>query len=183
MTPQEKKLRYERLKRIIPQLVRKTIKSEQGEVIQGERSVEAQVGSKYQRSTEDYDAYSPKPKQSAEETEEVLDREFGGDYFRVEPAKHRGTYKVVSNVDDDGWADYTKPSEPVPKVKIGQTNYTTLKFELKKAIRTLKNKQYAYRHEKERNKIKRINGALKQKEFVSSINKPNKKKTKGMKWV
>ena len=185
MTPEEKKKRYLILKHRIASIVRGTIKSEQGEVIQGERSVEAQVGSKYQRSTEDYDAYSPKPKQSAEETEEVLDREFGGDYFRVEPAKHRGTYKVVSNVDDDGWADYTKPIEPIPKIKIGQTNYTTLQFELKKAIRTLKNKKYAYRHEKEKNKIKRINSTLTLRKSIANINNPykNKKSMKGQKWI
>ena len=187
MTPEEKKKRYLILKHRIASIVRGTIKSKDGEVIQGERSVEIQVADKHKKQppTQDYDAYSPKPKQSAEETEEELDREFGGDYFRVEPAKHRGTYKVVSNVDDDGWADYTKPSEPVPKIKIGQTNYTTLQFELKKAIRTLKNKKYAYRHEKEKNKIKRINSTLTLRKSIANINNPykNKKNMKGQKWI
>ncbi len=183
MTPEEKKKRYLVLKHRIASIVRGTIRSEDGEVIQGERSLEMQMPDQYKRKTQDYDAYSPKPKQSAEETEEELDREFGGDYFRVEPAKHRGTYKVVSNVDDDGWADYTKPAERIHKTRIGKSDYTTIKFELKKAIRTLKNKKYAHRHEKEKDKIHRIKSTLKLQNIMKSINNPYKKKTKGMKWV
>jgi len=187
MTPEEKAkvVRYERLKRIIPAIVRRTIKSDQGEVIQGERSVEMQVDEKNKRPTQDYDAYSPSPRESAEDTEEELDREFGGDYFRVEPAKHKGTYKVVSNVDDDGWVDYTKPEEKIPKIKIGKTNYTTLQFELKKAIRTLKQKKYAHRHAKERDKIRRINSTLNLRKNINNVGNPykNKKNMKGLKWI
>jgi len=169
MTPAEKRKRYILLKYKIAAIVRRTIKSKDGEIIQGERSLEMQLPPKYKKPTQDYDIYSPKPKQSAEETENELDREFGGDYFKTVPAKHRGTYKVVSNIDEDGWADYTKPDEPVPKVKIGKTNYTTLQFELKKAVRTLKQKKYAYRHEKEKNKIERIKKALVVKENASKL--------------
>jgi len=184
MTPKERRLRYERLKYLIPNLVRKTIKANQNEVIQGERAVEIQVPDKYRKepSTQDYDVYSNVPKQSAEETERELDRKFDGDYFRVEPAKHKGTYKVVSNIDDDGWADYTKPDiKKVPKVKIGNSYYTTLEFELAKAKRTLAQKKYAYRHEKEMNKIKRINATLALRQSMNqSI---GKKKPKRMQWV
>ena len=167
MTPEERKQRYERLKRMIPLVVRRTIKAQDKEVIQGERSVQAQVGSQFQRPTQDYDAYSPAPKQSAIETEKELDREFGGDYFRVKEGKHKGTYKVVSNIDDDSWADYTKPSEKIYKKRIGDNDYTTLRFELMKALRTLRNKQYAYRHEKEKNKIKRIASAFALKKAIN----------------
>jgi hypothetical protein len=176
MTPEEKRLRYERLKRMIPLVVRRTIKAKDGEIIQGERSLEAQIPDKYKRDTQDYDVYSPSPEQSAEETEKELDWEFGGDYFRVKEGKHKGTYKVVSNIDNEGWADYTKPSERIPKTKIGNTHYTTLKFELEKAIRTLKQKQYAYRHEKERNKIKRL------KKTFALQNVMNNKKVK-QRWL
>ena len=108
MTPAERRLRYERLKRMIPLIVKRTI--DQKETIQGERSVEAQVPDKYRRETRDYDVYSNSPEQSANETEKELDWEFGGDYFRVQKGVHKGTYKVVSNVDEDGWVDYTKPT-------------------------------------------------------------------------
>jgi len=156
MTPEERRLRYERLKLLIPHIVRRTIRAKDKEVIQGERSVEMQVPDRFKRPTQDYDIYSKSPEQSAIETERELDWEFGGDYFRVKKGQHKGTYRVVSNIDDDSWADYTKPSEKVYKTKIGETDYTTLQFELAKAKRTLAQKKYAYRHQKEMDKIKRI---------------------------
>jgi len=176
MTTAEIRKRYLLLKYRIAAIVRRTIKSEDGEVIQGERSLEMQLPSKYKKPTQDYDVYSPSPKQSAIETEKELDWEFGGDYFRVKPAKHKGTYKVVSNIDNDTWADYTKPTEKVHKKTIGNTEYTTLQFELMKAKRTLAKKQFAYRHEKERNKIKRIKQAMAFKKSIAG--KPSKR----MRW-
>ena len=174
----EKLKRYVLLKRMIPKIVRRTIKAEQKEIIQGERSLEAQLPDQFKRQTVDYDAYSPNPKQSANETETELDWEFGGDYFKVKAGQHKGTYKVVSNIDEESYADYTKPSEPTPNIKIGDTRYTTLRFELMKAIRTLKQKKYAYRHEKEKNKIRRITNALRHQ-----IKNPKNLKGIRMRWL
>jgi len=174
----ERLKKYIALKHHIANIVRRTIKSDEGEIIQGERSVEAQVANKYKKPTRDYDAYSPKPKQSAEETERELDWEFGGDYFRTKPAIHKGTYKVVSNIDDESYADYTKPTEQTPNKRIGDNKYTTLQFELKKAKRTLAQKQYAYRHEKERDKVKRLTAALKHQ-----FKNPKNIKGKRMRWL
>jgi hypothetical protein len=174
----EKMKRYLLLKRLIPKIVRRTIKVEDGEIIQGERSLEAQLPDRYKRETVDYDAYSPVPKQSARETEKELDWEFGGDYFSVRPGVHKGTYKVVSNIDGESYADYTRPSEKVYATKIGDTKYTTLKFELMKAMRILKSKQYAYRHQKEKNKIRRITSALKEQ-----LKNPKNLKGVKMRWL
>jgi len=174
----EKLKRYVLLKRMIPKIVRRTIKAKQKEIIQGERSLEAQLPDRYKKETQDYDVYSQNPKQSAKETEKELDWEFGGDYFKVKPSGHKGTYKVVSNIDGEDWADYTQPQEKTPNIQIGDTRYTTLRFELQKAIRTLKQKQYAYRHEKERNKVKRITSALKEQ-----IRNPKNLKGLRMKWL
>lgn len=173
---QQKLARYRQLKSMIPSIVRRTIDSK--ETIQGERSVEAQVQDRFKRSTEDYDAYSPKPEQSARETEKELDWEFGGDYFSIKPAKHKGTYKVVSNIDGEGYADYTKPSEKIYKTKIGETNYTTLQFELMKAKRTLMQKQYEYRHAKDKNKVERIVAAIQ-----NQLKNPKNLKGVQMKWL
>ena len=172
----EKLKRYLILKNQIAQIVRRTIKGK--EIIQGERSLEAQLPDQFKRKTIDYDVYSDAPKRSAIETEKELDFEFGGNYFKVVPAQHKGTYKVVSNIDGEDYADYTKPSEKIPYTKIGDTKYTTLRFELEKAIRTLKAKQYAYRHQKEKNKIQRITSALKYQ-----LRNPNNLKRIRMKWL
>ena len=77
----EKLKRYVLLKRMIPKIVRRTI--DKKEIIQGERSLEAQLPDRFKRETVDYDIYSSNPEQSARETERELDWEFGGDYFRV----------------------------------------------------------------------------------------------------
>jgi len=161
LTKEEKMKKYLLLRHLIPNIVKRTIKKEDGEVIQGERSIEAQVADKFKRKTTDYDAYSPNPKRSALETERELDMAFEGDYFRIKPAQHKGTYKVISNINGETYADYTIPQEHISTTEIGENKYTTLKFELMKAIRTLRQKQYAYRHQKEKNKIKRVTSALK----------------------
>ena len=170
--------RYLLLKRMIPKIVRRTIGNNNNEIIQGERAVEIQVPDKYKRPTQDYDAYSSDPYNSAKETETELDWEFGGDYFHVKPAKHKGTYKVVSKIDGESYADYTKPSESTPNIKIGDTRYTTLRFELQKAIRTLNNKKYYYRHAKEKDKIKRITKAMEKQ-----IKNPKNLKGVKMRWL
>ena len=148
------RMKYEQLKHNIPYDVRNTIRG--SEIIQGERSLEAQLPDRLKRETTDYDVYSKNPKKSAIQTERYLDKEFGGNYFKVKAGKHKGTYKVVSNIDNETYVDFTKPTEKTPNIKIGETRYTTLRFELIKALRTLKNKQYTYRHAKEENKIKRL---------------------------
>lgn len=165
MTPEERRERFNKLKSSIAGIIKRTI--DKREVIQGERAVEAQVPDQYRRETRDFDVYSSNPERSAKETERELDWEFGGNYFRTKLAQHKGTVKVVSNIDDETWADYTKPSEKIYKTKIGNTNYTTLQFELFKAKRILQQKQYAYRHKKEQDKIKRINAALAMQKSMS----------------
>jgi len=172
----ERLKKYIALKHHIANIIKRTI--DKKEIVQGERSVEAQVAEKFKKPTVDYDIYSKQPKQSAEETEKELDWEFGGDYFRTKPSMHKGTYKVVSNIDDENYADFTNPTEPTPTKQIGGIKYTTLQFELKKAKRTLAQKKYAYRHEKERNKIKRLTAALKHQ-----ITNPKNLKGKRMRWL
>lgn len=172
----ERLKRYIILKHQIANIVRRTIKGD--EIIQGERSVAAQVPKQFQKPTQDYDVYSKNPKQSALETEKELDWEFGGDYFKTKQSKHKGTYKVVSNIDGEDYADYTEPTEPTPHRRMGDTKYTTLKFELAKAKRTLAQKKFAYRHKKEMDKIKRINAALKHQ-----IKNPRNIKGKRMRWL
>jgi hypothetical protein len=159
----EMKKKYLALKHNIPNDIRNTIDSK--EIIQGERSLEAQLPPNLKRETTDFDVYSHTPKESAEETEEFLDKEFGGDYFKVVKAQHKGTYKVKSNIDDETYADYSKTPKKAPHIKIGDTKYTTLKFELYKALRTLKQKKYAYRHKQEKNKVGRIQAYFKSRWF------------------
>jgi len=128
--------------------------------------------------TRDFDVYSKNPRQSAIQTEQYLDKQFGHDAFVTKKGVSPNTYRVSSKATGKVYADYTKPNESTPNKKIGETRYTTLRFELKKAIRTLKQKKYAYRHQKERNKIKRITSALKHQ-----INNPKNLKGIKMKWL
>jgi len=159
----EMKKKYLALKRNIPSDIRNQIKA--NEVIQGERALEMQLPKHLQRRTKDYDIYSETPKQSAEELRDYLNEQFKGEYFKVRAAKHRGTYKVKSTIDEETFADYSKTPKRLQQTTIGETKYSALAFEMKKALRTLQKKKFEYRKRKEHGRLRRIKKYLKSRWF------------------
>ncbi len=66
------------------------------EVIYGARSMNKQVAGFYKRdSTFDWDLYSMKPKKSATELKETLDRRAGRNEYYTKPAQFPNTTKVM----------------------------------------------------------------------------------------
>lgn len=106
--------------------------------------------------TEDWDIFSPTPKKSALRVEKKLDRAYGGNFFEVEPAKHKGTFKVRSIVTRRGIADFTKPDMKIPHTVIKGTRYIDIQFVKTHIKKTLKDKESAFRWEKDRESLQRI---------------------------
>lgn len=149
-----KRQKYNRLKNEIANIVKRTIKER--EVIYGERALEARFPPQLQRKTDDFDIYSKRPKKDALEAEQELDNRFGGDYFKVVPAKHKGTWKVKANVDDKTYADFTKPKTKIDSDKILGYKYQTLKQIREQRLAASKKKANRFRKAKDIDAVKRI---------------------------
>ena len=149
-----------------------TVKKEGG-IIFGARAVNRQVPKHLEVHTEDYDILSRKdPKELAKKIEKKLDKKFGGNYYKVQPAMHPGTYKVVSIVSKKGTADVSK--HPKGKIKVVRRNgvkFAHLDFQKKKIKQSLSDPQSKFRHDKDKFTRLRIKLAERKK------NKPRRRKT------
>ncbi len=151
-----KKNRYYMNRFIIGATVWDFLRKKQG-ILYGAKAANIHLPPHLDRYTEDFDIYTKKPKKSAKELEKELDRRFGGDYFRVEAAKHKGTFKVVSNVTQKGVADFTKPEKRVGyRTTLDRIRYSKLQHLKKKLIESLRNPKAKFRHKKDREMLQRI---------------------------
>jgi hypothetical protein len=131
------------------------------EVIYGQRAINVQLPFKLRVYTEDYDIFAKNPRKEAIEVEKALDKFFGGNYFIVKPAKHSGTFRIVSVVDGKIYADYTKVSTGIPYTIINGKKYITLNYAIKEKTKILKNPRAKFRHAKDRDALNRIKLAQK----------------------
>ena len=138
--------------------IRKIILSDvdNNEIIYGQSAINKQLPRKLRVYTEDYDIFSTNPRQEARQVERALDKYFGGNYFKVKPAIHKGTFRVVSLIDGKVYADYTKLRSPVPYRIINGKKYITLDYAKKDKLKILRNPKAKYRHKKDRDALNRI---------------------------
>jgi hypothetical protein len=127
------------------------------EIIYGARALNKRFPKWLDKPTQDYDIYSKTPRKDAKQVERALDKRFKGDHFYTEPAQHKGTWKVKAHANQEGYADYTKPEGKIPYKTIGGKNYVALSHVKKNIKKTLKDKESAYRHAKDRDALNRIN--------------------------
>jgi len=147
--------RYHVKKQDIPHIVEGTIGRK--EVIYGARALNARFPDWLDKHTEDYDVFSHTPRKDALQTERALDTHFGGDYFKTEPALHKGTWKVKSKQTGQGVADFTKPEGKMPSSTwIRGKRYVNLGWMEQRARKVLKDPESKYRHDKDRDAIDRI---------------------------
>jgi hypothetical protein len=127
------------------------------DIVYGARSVNAFVPKYLERHTEDWDIYTDDdPKTVARKMEKALDKHYGGNYFYVEAAKHKGTYKIKSNITKRTIADITIKDIEISKRKIGEINYATLDFQVDKIRSSLASGDNKYRHDKDKETLQRI---------------------------
>ena len=145
---------FHRYKHRIPGIILRAVDDK--EIIYGARALNKRFPSFLDVPTQDYDIYTPHPKRDAREVEKALDKEFGGDFFYVTKAQCPRTWRVRSHVNDEVYADYTKPEEKIPYDTIGGRNYVTLKHTKKHIERTLNDPSSEFRHAKDRDALNRI---------------------------
>lgn len=154
LTPKEK-LKYYGSKELTKQLILQDAQ-EDGHIIFGAQASNAQLPPHLRKYTEDIDIFTKKSKKEAEQMEKKLDKAYGGDYFRVEKAQHKGTYKVKSNVTNRTVADYTSQGKKPSVKKILGVKYADLKSIKRKLGKTLRDEASSFRHDKDRETLQRI---------------------------
>ena len=157
MFAQKKLVRYYKQKRkIVPTIIHDLRTDKDVQVVYGARAINAYVPTFLHKPTRDYDIFARKPKSEARELERALDRGFGGNFFEVKPAEHRGTYRVMSRVEGVSVADYTKPKGKLRTRKLNGIVYVSPGM-IKSSIRkTLKDPKSEYRHAKDRESLQRL---------------------------
>ena len=145
------KARGNKIKKIILKNVRK-----KQHIVHGARALNEFFPPFLGRPTGDYDVFSSTPKRTAERIEKRLDKRFGGDFFRTEPAKFAGTVKIKSNVTERTVADYTRPKREIQHTRrrgIKYANFKHFKRRIKESLADPKNR---FRHDKDRETLRRI---------------------------
>jgi hypothetical protein len=141
-----------------PNIVRDEVRQHKG-IIFGSRSVERQLPDALNRPTFDFDVFIPKPRRRALELERRLDRAAGGNVYITKPALRPRTFKVVNRFTKQNVADFQDPRNeprPIPNRTIGMNRYSTLAFEIMKRRAILRNPEFAFRHDKARDDLRRI---------------------------
>ena len=154
LTPKQK-LKYYQNKELAKQLILQDA-TEDGHIIHGAQASNAQLPPHLRKHTEDFDIFTKKSKKEAEQMEKKLDKAYGGDYFRVKQAEHKGTYKVKSNVTNRTVVDYSSQGKKPSFKKILGTKYATLSATKRKIGKTLRDEASAFRHDKDRETLQRI---------------------------
>lgn len=154
LTPKQK-LKYYNNQELAKQLILQDA-AEDGHIIFGAQASNAQLPPQLRKHTEDIDIFTKKSKKEAEQMEKKLDKAYGGDYFRVQQAEHKGTYKVKSNVTNRTVADYTSQGKKPSVKKILGVKYATLSSIKRKLGKTLRDEASSFRHDKDRETLQRI---------------------------
>ena len=153
------------------------IAKQRKQIIYGARSIQKQANL-FSRDTKDYDIFDKNPKRSAQILQRKLDKNVGFDFYYMKEAEHKGTWKVknkgadgIQNTkDDESIADYTKPDKKIKFVMINGIRYRVLKEELKRKVATVKDPEFKFRHEKDKDDIRRIKGFIKVRSLLNGGN-------------
>lgn len=129
--------------------------SKEGQIIYGARAINRQVSVPYRKETSDYDILTKKPKKSAKEIVNELNKRYGNK-FKLEKAIHKGTYKVKEIDTHKTIVDYTQLKKE-PKIKKSWGNkfkdIKSIKKSINKSINKVGNE---FRKEKDLDALRRI---------------------------
>lgn len=148
--------KFHRRKKHINDIVKNQVRQRR-HVLYGGHALNHHLPDFLDRPTEDFDVYSRNPRKTARMLEQRLDRMYGNDLFYIKPAKHPGTFKVMSRVTEKEVADFTVPEKKIPSV-MGRDGirYASLSYIEQGIRKTLRDKESEYRHAKDRDALRRI---------------------------
>ena len=144
-------------------VIRKNVKKSNS-IIYGGEAIKQHIGI-YARNTQDIDILTAKPKKEANQLQRRLDKVAGGNFYYSKQSKfHKQTFKIghigadrKKGTRDDIWiADLTKPDRRHKVKRMQGIKFVTLPEILKDKRRAIKDPMFRFRHEKDRDDIKRI---------------------------
>lgn len=144
-------------------IIKKQVRKDKNTVY-GARAIQRQIGI-FSRQTDDWDIYSRTPRKSADKLQKSLDKESRGDFFYSTPSKHhKGTHKVYfagydmkkNTPDDVGIADFSRPERKIRTIKVEGIKYAHVSESIKDKRKSLKSKEFEFRHKKDREDLNRI---------------------------
>lgn len=147
------------------------------EIIYGAQAVKAQIGIAG-RETEDYDILSKTPKKSAIDIKNKLNKSAQQKVYYYTPSKfHKGTHKVYhigndmkkGTQDDVGVVDYSKLEKKPRTVIINGVRYVHTSETVKDKKKSLSDKNYAFRHQKDREDLNRIQNYNSFGKFIKKV--------------
>ena len=125
-------------------------------IVHGGRALNAQLPEWLDKATEDWDLISMVPEQTAKELEKLFDEHYGGDFFKVIPAKHEGTFRIMNNITLKGVADISFPEKKIDYITEDDINYATLEHHIERIKITLADPTRKFRWKKDEETLQRI---------------------------
>jgi len=126
-------------------------------VVYGAKAVNAYLPAWLDKETGDWDIFSAvDPRELAGKLEKKLDRHYGGNFFRVDPAIHPSTFRIKSNVTGRVVADVSLKDRTVTFQRIAGINYASLDWLEKEAKRLIADPDAKFRRAKDKDTLQRI---------------------------
>ncbi len=148
---------YKRGDKPIESTITQELKRDDDLTLYGARAVNAQLPKYLQSHTDDFDIYTSESSViQAKRLEKILDKKYGGNYFRVEPAQYKGTFHIKSNITNRTIADMTVTKDDIPHKEVDGMNVATLDFQVDKIRESLSNPQSKFRRGKDLEALQRI---------------------------
>ena len=127
-------------------------------IVFGSQALNAHFPDWLDKDTKDWDivASTTDPKTLAEKLERMLDRQYGGDFFGVEPAIHEGTFRIRSKVTGVVVADVSLKDREIKFKQIKGINYASLDWLEGEAERLIARPDAEFRRAKDKDNLQRI---------------------------
>ena len=139
-------------------VIKKFLEDNEKVILHGGKAINAFLPTHLDRPTEDWDVLtSEDPKAVAEQLEHLLDTRYEGNYFKVLPSRHVGTYKIISIVTQRPIADISIAEGPIPSEVLNGINVATLDHHVSRIKDTLADPNKKFRWRKDTEALQRIN--------------------------
>lgn len=158
LTEEDKKHYYRLGYNTINKVVLGELQESDDLVIYGGRAINRQLPSYLRVSEKDWDIFATgdSAEDEARDMERALDERYGGNYFKVVPAKNPRTFRIVSKVSSKFVVDVTAPTEKVDFNTLKGINVATLDWHVRRIRKALRDKRNKYRWTKDKEVLQRI---------------------------
>lgn len=153
-----KKNFYERNKFLPERFIRGFLVKKKTPIVHGGRAQNVQLPKHLERQTKDWDVFVKQPKARAKELEKILDKKYGGDFWRVKKGatKRLKVHKVVSNVTGESFVDFSIADRKVPTISKRSLKFATLQDQVMRAKQNLKKPEAKFRRQKDLDFLRRV---------------------------